>query len=154
MSWKFVALGGEGHTSFLFTRHQQKLLHILFAACVCRCTWQSHFFTSSRPSLTMINPFAVLASALRRTIRSIFVLFFVTLYAPPEQEPQEEPESRSKLIHELQTALAAAGRTYLGGLAGERTAALVQKVRGGDELEEVEEIRYAQCLVLMMANWE
>lgn len=132
--------GKGAHLFFLFTRHQQKLLHILFGACVCRCTWQSNFFTSSRPSLTMINPFAVLASAVRRTIRSIFVLVFVTLYAPPEQEPQGEPESHSELIHELQTALAAAGRTYLGGLAGERTVALVQKVRGGDELEGVEEI--------------
>lgn len=104
----------------------------------------------------MINPFAVLASAVRRAIRSIFVLVFVTLYAPPEEEPreepQEEPESRSELIHELQTALAAAGRTYLGGLAGEQTVALVQKVRGGDELEGVEKIRYAPCLDLMMAN--
>lgn len=108
----------------------------------------------------MINPFAVLASAVRRTIRSIFVLVFVTLYAPPEEEPQqgpqeglqEEPESRSKLIHELQTALAAAGRTYLGGLAGEQTVALVQKVRGGDVLEGFEEIRNAQCSALMMAN--
>lgn len=104
----------------------------------------------------MINPFAVLASAMRRAIQSIFVLVFVTLYAPPQEEsqegPQEEPESRSKLIHELQTALAAAGRTYVGGLAGEETVVLVQKVRGGDDLEGVVEITYAQCLDLMMAN--
>lgn len=40
-------------------------------------------------------------------------------------------ESRSGLIHELQTALAdlaGEGRTYLGRLAGEQTVLSVQKV--------------------------
>lgn len=141
MSWKCVTFREATHLFFVHAPPTKASPHPVWGLRLP--LHQSHFFTSSRPSLTMMNPFAVLASAARRSIRGIFVLVLVTLYAPPEEEPQEEPESRSELIHELQTALAAAGRTYLGGLAGEQMVALVQKVRGGDEFDGVEEMRYA-----------
>lgn len=45
------------------------------------------------------------------------------LYAPPKENQQENH------VHQVQVRLAAAGRCYLGALAGEQTVLWLQEVR-------------------------
>lgn len=68
--------------------------------------------------------FGFLISALRRVLQCLLAAMLLMLYAPPEENQQDNK------VHRVQVQLAAAGRSYLGALAGEQTVLWLQEVRG------------------------
>lgn len=67
--------------------------------------------------------FGFLISALRRVLQCLLAAMLLMLYAPPKENQQENQ------VHQVQVRLAAAGRCYLGTLAGEQTVLWLQEVR-------------------------
>ncbi|XP_075904939.1 uncharacterized protein LOC142903271 [Nelusetta ayraudi] len=65
--------------------------------------------------------FGFLISALRRVLQCLLAAMLLMLYAPPEENQQENK------VHRVQVRLAAAGRSYLGALAGEQTVLWLQE---------------------------
>lgn len=74
--------------------------------------------------------FKFLESTLRRILQCLLATMLLLLYTPPEvnQQKNQLENQQEKVVHQVQVRLAAAGKCYLGALAGEGTVLWLQKV--------------------------